>query len=137
MILGRKRLWTVLILLLAFCGIAVSAYLAGQAPLAWYGVALYSIVFILAALELLMYRWYLRRLVQGFAFIGLVAAAWFTILQGVGIEAFCIHCVVSAVISLLIFICAALLEPLRPWPPVREALPPPSSPPTLLMPPAP
>lgn len=161
-----KRLWVALILILAFLGIANSAYLAQSAlgnepllcnvsglsgcntvaqspysalfgiPLGLYGVAFYAGVFILAAVELLLFRPYLRRLLQVGALVGLLASVIFTVIQKFLIQAFCIYCILSALIALLIFVFATLIEPVKR--PRRRSAPvitPPPRPPHLLMPP--
>jgi len=140
---AMKRIWVVLILLLAFCGIADSAYLAEHelngtplicniqnldgcnivatsqysylfgVPLAEYGVLFYGILFVLAALELVLFDRLLRRVLQGIALVGVLASLYFTSLQVFFIGAFCIYCLVSATLTLLILICASLIEPLR------------------------
>src|SRR5450756_2536745 len=100
-ILGvMKRVGVVLILILAFAGLADSAYLAQHEasgtpllcniqnlsgcnivansqyshifgiPTAEFGVLFYSILFVLAALELVIFDRLLRRVLQGFALIG-------------------------------------------------------------------
>lgn len=138
-----KRLWVVLILLLAFFGLADSAYLAQSAlsgtsllcniqnlsgcnvvaaseysrlfgiPLAIYGVVFYSVVFILAALELLLYNRVLRRVLQVAAVVGVLFSLYFVFVQEFLIGAFCIYCFVSAVITLFILVCASIIEPIR------------------------
>ncbi len=140
----RKRLATAAILFLAFFGIADSAYvlqtkLAGDAlicgpeafsgcnavagssysqllgvPVSAYGVAFYALLFIVAALELVIFHHRARRLIQALAAVGFAFSAYFTVLQLFVINAFCIYCVASAVIALAIFLVAFLLEPLRP-----------------------
>lgn len=140
---GMKRLWVVLILILAFFGLADSAYLAQSAlsgtsllcniqnlsgcnvvaaseysrlfgiPLAIYGVVFYSAVFMLAALELALYNLLLRRALQVASVIGVLSSLYFVFVQKFFIGAFCIYCFVSAVIALLILVCASLIEPIR------------------------
>lgn len=162
---GMKRLWVALILILAFFGIADSAYLAQHElsgtplicnvsglsgcntvaespfsnlfgiPLALYGVAFYSGMFILAAVELLLSRSPLRRWLQAGALAGALASVCFTLIQQFLIGAFCIYCIISAALTVLMLICAGFLEPFLP----RKSVfitPPPKLPP-LLMPPAP
>ncbi len=112
-----KRLGIVAILVLSFGGIADSAYLAQHelfgTPLAEFGVLFYSLLFILAALELVMFNQLLRRALQVISFIGVIASLYFTFMQTFVIGAFCIYCVASALIALLIFICATRVEPLK------------------------
>lgn len=137
-----KRVGIVAILVLAFCGIADAAYIAQNessgTPLlcnienlsgcnivvaspyssffgisvAEYGVVFYSVIFILAALELLMLNKILRRVLQGLSLAGVVASLTFMLIQIFVIKAFCIYCTASALISLLIFISATFIEPL-------------------------
>ena len=145
-----KRAGVVLILILAFCGIADSAYVAEHEasgtplicdiqnlsgcnivaqspysqflgiPLAEYGILFYGILFALAALELVVFDQLLRRVLQLLALGGLLASAYFTVIQVFVIEALCIYCLASAAIALLIFVFATLIEPLRKEP-ARQA----------------
>lgn len=149
---GMKRIGVVIILILAFCGLADSAYLAEHEisgaplicsiqnlngcnvvanssysrifgiPLAEYGVFFYGALFILAALELVLFDQFLRRLLQAAALIGVAASLYFTLVQIFFIGAFCIYCSASAIIALLVFIVATRIEPLRHSPP--EPVPP-------------
>lgn len=161
-----KRIGVAGILILAFFGLADSAYLAqheasgipllctiqnlsgcnvvaasqyshlfGQ-PLAAYGVFFYSVLFILAALELFIFNRMMRRVLQGISLIGIIASLYFTLIQIFVIGAFCIYCFASALMTLFIFICASFIEPIRRR--THHALPPvpPPSPPHLRMPPA-
>lgn len=161
-----KRIGVVFIAILAFAGLADSAYLAQHAasgtpllcniqglsdcnvvaasqysrifgiPLAEFGVLFYSILFVLAALELVLFDRLLRRVLQVVSLVGLITSAFSTIVQVFFIQALCIYCLASALITLLVFICASLIEPLQKS--VRQTLPPaPPTPPRLSMPPAP
>lgn len=143
-ILGiMKRAGVILILILAFFGIADSAYLAEHEanntplicniqslsgcntvaeseysrlfgiPLAQYGIVFYSAIFIIAAIELIAFNRLLRRILQGMSLIGVLASLYFTFIQTFVIEAFCIYCLASAIAALLIFICASFIEPIR------------------------
>lgn len=165
-----KRIGVVLILIFAFFGIADSAYLAEHEangtplicniqslsgcnvvaeseysrlfgiPLAEYGVVFYSIIFIIAAIELIAFNRLLRRVLQGMSLIGVLASLYFTFIQTFVIEAFCIYCLASAITALLIFICASFIEPIRNGVqknPPADPIPPPMPPPYLRMPPAP
>lgn len=137
-----KRIGVVGILILAFCGIANAAYLTQSEitgtplicniqslsgcnivansqysqlfgiPLAEYGVLFYAILFVLAALELVLFDQLLRRVLQGISFIGVLASLYFTTVQVLFIGAFCIYCLASSLIALSIFILATLIEPL-------------------------
>lgn len=138
-----KRIWVVLLLVLAFFGIADSAYLTQSElsgtpllcnvqnlsgcntvassqysrifgiPLSELGILFYSLIFILAALELVIFDQLVRRALQVLSLIGVIASLYFTYLQMFIIGAFCIYCLASAVIALFIFICATLIEPLK------------------------
>ncbi len=138
-----KRMGVVLILFLAFCGLADSAYLAEHEasgvplicniqnfsgcnivaasqyshifgiPVAALGVLFYSIMFVLAALELVIFDRLLRRVLQGFALVGLVVSIFSTITQVFVINALCIYCLASALITVLIFILATFIEPIK------------------------
>ena len=138
-----KRIGVVFILILAFFGLADSIYLAQHAisgtpllcniqnldgcnvvanssysylfgiPLSEYGVLFYSILFVLAALELVLFDRLLRRVLQGISLVCLLGSVYFTTLQIFFIGAFCIYCTTSAIITLIIFILATLIEPIR------------------------
>lgn len=138
-----KRIGVVLILILAFFGIADSAYLTQSElsgtpllcnvqslsgcntvaasqyshifgiPLAEFGILFYSLLFILAALELVIFDQLLRRTLQVISFVGVLASLYFTFVQVFMIGALCIYCVASAIIALLIFIFATRIEPFR------------------------
>ncbi|MDP2665369.1 MAG: vitamin K epoxide reductase family protein [bacterium] len=157
-----KRIGVVLILIFAFFGIADSVYLTQSElsgtpllcniqnisgcnivassqyshilgiPLAEFGVLFYSIIFVLAALELVVFDQLLRRALQVVSLIGVLSSIYFTILQAFVIGAFCIYCLASALITLFILIFASLIEPVR----RRKSPQPPASPPHLSMPPA-
>lgn len=132
-----------MILLLAFFGLADSIYLAQSessgapllcaargfsdcnavatspysrlfgVPVAELGVLFYSIVFVLAALELVVFDQLLRRALQALALVGILSSLYFTFIQLFVINAFCIYCFVSTCIALLIFILASLIEPIK------------------------
>lgn len=138
-----KRLGVAIILSLAFFGLADSIYLtqheldgtplicniqnlsgcnvvaASQyshifgVPLAEFGILFYSIIFVLAALELVLFDQLLRRLLQAVSLIGFISSLYFTSMQIFVIGAFCIYCSASALITLVILIFASLLEPIR------------------------
>ena len=168
-ILGyMKRIGVVIILFLAFCGLADSAYLAQHeisgtplicniqnlngcnvvadspysqifgVPLAEFGVLFYGILFVLAALELVLFDRFLRRVLQVVSLLGVIASLYFTSLQIYLIHAFCIYCTTSALIALLVLVFASFIEPLkkrvaRGFPPMPSE---PPLPPHLQMPPA-
>ena len=145
---GMKRIGAALILVLSLFGLADSAYLAQHEasgtpllcniqnlsgcntvaasqysrlfdiPLAEYGVLFFSVLFVLAALELVIFDRLLRRVLQGVSLVGVIASLYFTLMQAFVIQAFCIYCLVSALVTLFIFILAGLIEPLRPKTPL-------------------
>ncbi len=157
-----KRIGVVGILILAFFGLADSAYVAQHEAsgtpllctienlsdcnvvvaspysylfgisLAEYGVLFYSIIFVIAALELVIFDRLLRRVLQVISLIGVIASLYFTFIQMFVIDAFCIYCLASALIAVLIFILASFIEPLRrnmqQKPPSPPIIPPPESP---------
>lgn len=138
-----KRIGVVFILFLAFSGLANSAYLAEQEasgeplicniqnfsgcnivtaseysklfgiPLAQYGVLFYGILFVLAALELVIFDKLLRRFLQAISLVGVIFSLYFTIVQIFFIGAFCIYCLTSAAIAFLILVFASFIEPVR------------------------
>ena len=138
-----KRIGVVCILILAFCGLADSVYLAQHEvnntplictvanlsdcnivaasqysrifgiPLAEFGIVFFSIVFILAALEIVLFNRLLRRILQVVSLVGVGASLYFTFVEIFVIHALCIYCLVSAFITLLILIFAGLIEPVR------------------------
>jgi len=140
---GMKRIGVAAILALAFFGLADSAYLAQHElsgapllcniqglsgcntvassqysqifgiPLAEFGVLFYAVLFVLAALELVLFDRLLRRVLQAMSLIGIIASLYFTYVQVFLIGAFCIYCLASAVTALFIFILASLIEPIR------------------------
>jgi len=158
-----KRFGVLLILILAFCGLSDSAYIAQNeahhVPLlcnvtnlsdcnivatspysrlfgvsvAGYGIIFYGIIFILAALELVLFNRFLRRALQGISLIGVLVSLYFTSIEIFVIHSLCIFCVASTIIVLLAFIFAMFIEPIR-WnmkhkPPLQSAaspLPPPA-----------
>lgn len=162
-----KRAGVILILLFSFIGLADSVYLAKHEangtpllcniqnlsgcnivaqspyskllgiPLAEYGVLFYTILFILAALEIVIFDQLLRRALQGLSVVGLIASVGFTVLQIFVIKALCVYCLLSALMTLFIFIAASYIEPLRRTFFTRDTPPsePPSSRPPLPMPP--
>lgn len=137
-----KRAGVVCILILAFFGLADSIYLTQSElsgtpllcniqnlsgcnvvaasqyshlfgiPLAEFGILFYSLMFILAALEIVIFDQLLRRILQVVSIIGVASSLYFTLLQVFVINAFCIYCFASALISLLVFTCASFIEPL-------------------------
>ena len=137
-----KRLAVWLILLLAFCGLANSAYLAQSEsdntpricnftdldgcdkvakspyshmlgiPLPTYGLIFYGALFVLAAIEIVFSNLPARRAIQVLAALGVIASAYFIFVQVVLIDALCAYCIASAVIAFLIFIAAYFVESL-------------------------
>ena len=138
-----KRILVAAILFLAFCGLSDSVYLAEHEttstplvcniqgltgcnvvatssyshlfgiPTAQLGVLFYSLLFIIAALELFLFTRLLRRLLQGLSLIGTIASVIFVGLQIFVIHAYCIYCLASAVIEVVIFALALGIEPVE------------------------
>ena len=138
-----QRIGVVLILILAFFGLADSIYLTQSElsgtpllcniqnlsgcnvvatsqyshifgiPLAEFGILFYAVIFILAALELILFDQLLRRALQAASLIGILASLYFTFIQIFVIGAFCIYCLASALITFGIFVFATLIEPLK------------------------
>lgn len=159
-----KRVGVAIILFLAFCGLSDSVYLAQHEasatplvcdiqgltgcnvvatsqysqlfgiPVAYYGILFYSILFVLAALELVLFDRFLRRALQIAAAVGILGSIYFTALQVFVIGAYCIYCLASALIEIMVFVLATLIEPLRTK--QREPDMPPPLAPHLPMPPA-
>lgn len=145
-----KRLSVGLILLLAFCGIAVSAYLAQSeamgAPLicniqnlsgcnvvvesqyskilgislADFGLLFYTMLFVVAAFELILLNQILRHTLQGFALIGLLSSGYSVFTQYYLIQAWCIYCLTSVLITVLVFMLATTIEPV--WPHLKRLI---------------
>jgi uncharacterized membrane protein len=158
-----KRVGVVASLILAFCGLADSAYLAEHVAsntpvicniqglsdcntviesqyshifgihLADLGVLFYSILFVLAALEIIIFDAFLRRVLQAGSLVGILASLYFVYQQAFVIRAFCVYCLTSASITLFILFFASFIEPIKIK---RNSEPSPvSSPPRLTMPP--
>ncbi|MFA7302241.1 MAG: vitamin K epoxide reductase family protein [Candidatus Paceibacterota bacterium] len=138
-----KRFGVVLVLVLAFCGIAVSAYIsqseAAGVPLicnvqsfsdcnvvvasaysrlfgislADFGLLFYTVLFVVAAFELVLFNQLLRRIIQGLALVSIIFSVYSVYTQAFLIRALCIYCLTSAVITIFIFIFASVIEPLR------------------------
>jgi uncharacterized membrane protein len=136
-----KRFAVIGILALSFCGLANSVYLAQHeisgtpllcniqnltgcnivanspyslifgVPIAEYGVLFFAILFVLAGLELVLSDRLLRRVLQGISLLCVLASLYFISLQVFFINAFCIYCIASAIITFLILVCATLIEP--------------------------
>ncbi|MBI2409789.1 vitamin K epoxide reductase family protein [Candidatus Kaiserbacteria bacterium] len=141
---GMKRAGVVGILILAFLGIADSAYIAQSelagtplvcgtqtltscdivaqsaysyffgVPIALYGVFFYSVIFILAALELLLFDEFLRRVLFWLSLLGAAVSIYLTLIEAFAIRAYCLYCLISAVLALCIAALAALIHVARP-----------------------
>lgn len=164
-----KRLATWVILLCAFCGIADSAYLytsertgtplicdvgsltgcnaVAQSPYSYlfhiplsaYGLAFYGLIFVIASLELFLFHHLTRRALQMISGFGFVASLIFVGLQVFAIKQICIYCMLSAFLTVLIFVAAGFLGPIG-FRRMREShisvSPPPAPPPHFSMPPS-
>lgn len=139
-----KRLRVGLILFFAFCGIAVSAYLAQSEALgtplicdvtvlsgcnvvvesqyskilgislADFGLLFYTMLFVVAAFELLLLNQLLRHTMQVFALVGLLSSVYSIFTQYYLIQAWCIYCLTSVTLTVLIFASASTIEPVIP-----------------------
>ena len=157
------RRWTpILVLVLAFCGISISAYAAlrigsgtpllcgaGELSgcttivadsfttylsvlLAWVGAFFYCALFILTALELLLAHDRVRRLLRLAALTGSVILLLAAIPQLFASSVLCRYCIVSTLVAAATFVAAILLEPWRMGEGSTSAMP---RPPYLPMPP--
>lgn len=138
----KTRTWVIAILVLSFLGLADASYLAQHAvagtplicniqnlsgcnivassqysrvfgvPIAVYGVIFYGLLFVLSALELVIFDRLLRRVLQVISAAGFIASVYFILVQIFLIGAFCIYCFVSAVIAVIVLGCATRIEPL-------------------------
>lgn len=138
-----KRVGVVLILLLSFAGLADSIYLTQHTisgtpllcniqnlsgcnivttsqysqifgiPLSEFGVFFYGFLFILTALELVFFDKLLRRTVQIISIVGVLSSLYFISIQVFVIDALCIYCLASAVITFLILVFASMIEPIQ------------------------
>lgn len=138
-----KRIGVVFILVLALCGLSDSLYLAqheaNNTPLlcnignlsgcnivaaspythlfgislAAYGIVFYAFIFIIAALELIVFDRLLRRVLQVASLIGIAASLYFTGIELFVLRTLCIYCLASAGIALFVFLFACFIEPFR------------------------
>ncbi|MCX6786333.1 MAG: vitamin K epoxide reductase family protein [Candidatus Kaiserbacteria bacterium] len=138
-----KRAGVVCILILAFCGLSDSIYLAQHeasntpllcnvenlsgcnivaasqyarffgVSLAEYGVIFCAFMFIVAALELVIFDRLLRRILQGVSLVGIAISFYLTFIEFFVVKALCVYCLASAGVAIGIFIFACLIEPLR------------------------
>lgn len=81
-------------------------------PIAEFGILFYSIIFVLSALEIVIFDQLLRRVLQVASLFGVLSAIYFTSIQMFVIGAFCIYCLASALTAFVIFILASLIEPI-------------------------
>ena len=138
-----KRAGVILILLFAFFGLSDSLYIAQNearntpllctvdnlsgcnivaasqysnflgVSIAEYGVMFYAFLFVIAALELVLFDRLLRRILQVASVVGVAASVYLTFLEVFVIRALCIYCIASAIIALFVFIAATLIEPIK------------------------
>ncbi len=136
-----KRWAAGLIVVFAFCGLAVSNYIDQSErqgaplicnvasldgcnivvtsayaqllgmPLATWGILFYTFVFVIAAFELFLMNQMLRWTLQVLAAVGLLVSLYGIYTQVFLIEALCMYCLVSAVVAMGIFIAALFIEP--------------------------
>lgn len=76
----------------------------GPVPLALFGVAYYSVIIFGALLFLDLKITKILRLLSVYTLVGILASAYFVYLQAFVIKAFCQYCLISALISALLFI---------------------------------
>ncbi len=135
-----------IIIVLSFFGIADSAYLAQHTvigslpscsfgtvdgcrivaesayshlfgiPLGVYGVVFYGLIFVLAALSLIIFHIHITRSLRVLAVIGATASVVFICIQVFIIGALCMYCETSAILSFLILIAVWLPEHLKTYP---------------------
>ncbi|MDP3958122.1 MAG: vitamin K epoxide reductase family protein [bacterium] len=79
-------------------------------PLALYGLLFYAAVGGLALAALASPRRVLLSLIKFFALLGFLLSIYFTYLQAVKINAFCIYCLASAAFATIIFACSLFLK---------------------------
>lgn len=79
------------------------------APLASWGVLFYFGMFVLAATMLMVRVRFLSNLFMLGASIGFIASMYFTYLQFFVIEAVCVYCMLSAIVSIFILTAALLI----------------------------
>lgn len=79
-------------------------------PLALYGLVFYAATFVLVAAAMIVRNRLLIRGLLALGFLGLVSSLYFLYLQIFRIEALCIYCIASFVISALICGAIALLD---------------------------
>lgn len=141
--LSMKRIGVVAILLVAFLGLADSAYLAQNEangtpllcniqnlsgcnvvaqssyshlfgiPVAEFGILFYGALFVLAAFELVIFDRILRRALQVAGALGVLFSAYSVLLQLFVIQALCVYCLASAFFAFVVFLLAYLIEPIR------------------------
>lgn len=87
---------------------SVYSHLFGY-PLALYGVFFYGFIFALAAAALFAPRRIMHAGLFLLGLLGLVSSIVFIAIQVGLIKAVCVYCLLSALISLLIFVCTALV----------------------------
>lgn len=138
-----KRIWVILIVIFAFCGLSDSLYLAQHeasgTPLicnvanltgcnvvaasqythlfgisiADWGVMFYAFVFVIALLELVVIDQLIRRTLQAVSLVGVIASGYFTWIEIFVLKTLCIYCLTSAILALLVLIFACFSEPIR------------------------
>ena len=71
-------------------------------PLPTFGVLFYAVMFLLIFFLMRHDNLLIKRLSLGGAIVGFIFSLYFTYLQGFVIQAFCIYCLISALVSTLI-----------------------------------
>ncbi len=82
------------------------SYLFGQ-PLALYGVGFYAVLFVVIASAAALQKRALYRALYWLSVVGIVASAIFVGIQAFLIKAFCVYCIASAGIALIIWTLAS------------------------------
>jgi uncharacterized membrane protein len=85
------------------------ALLFGSIPLAYLGFAFYLALFALGVALFIFRTPLVRRLLLALASLGLISSLYFSYLQAFVIEAFCVYCLLSAILSVLLFFISLLL----------------------------
>jgi uncharacterized membrane protein len=82
-------------------------------PLGVYGLGFYGLILALAAFELFFADSFVRKSLRIVALVGVLASAFFMYLQFFVIDAICIYCTISAVLSLFVWLFVLLLRDSR------------------------
>lgn len=78
-------------------------------PLGIYGLVFYALVFVISALATTIHARRLMQTLFGLGIVGLLFSCYFAYLQFFVIDAICIYCMGSLVLSILIFVLTSIL----------------------------